>query len=69
MREWLYRVILEEQLAPLVLDVEEEAEDEEEVAQRDEDDDHEAAVHRHLAHPAAHHIKESREPVFSHTLF
>jgi hypothetical protein len=62
MRSMPYRVILEEQLAPLVLDVEEEAEDEEEVSERDKDDHHEAAVQRHLAHPAAHNIKDNVQP-------
>jgi len=47
----LYRIVLKEELAPLVLDVEEEAKDEEEVAEGDEDDHHEAAVHGHPPHP------------------
>ncbi len=43
----LYRVILEEELAPLVLDVEEEAEHEDDVGEGDETDHHQPAVHRH----------------------
>jgi hypothetical protein len=43
----LYRVILEEELAPLVLDVEEESEHQDDVGEGDETDHHQPAVHRH----------------------
>ena len=42
---FVYRKIAEEYVAPVVLDVEEEAEDEDDVYGRDEENDHDPAVH------------------------
>ncbi len=56
---FLYRVILEEELAPLILDIEEEAEHEDDVGEGDETDHHQPAVHRHP------HLQRRRRSVFS----
>ena len=48
-----YSKVLEEQVAPVVLDVEEEAEDEDHVHEADKDDDDHASVDGHLDHLAA----------------
>jgi hypothetical protein len=44
-----YRIVLEEQLAPLVLDVEKEAKDEDDVGEGDQTNDDQSAVDGHLA--------------------
>ena len=55
-----YRVVLEEQLAPLILDVEEEAEDEDDVGEGDEADHHEATVHGHPPPLLTNHQREAK---------
>ena len=54
-----YRHILEEQITPVILDIEEEPKHQHHVHQADEDDDDHAGVHRHLTaqpdrHPPSH---------------
>ena len=43
----LYREVLEQKIAPVILDVEEESKDKDDVHQRDGDDNNQASVHRH----------------------
>ena len=41
-----YRHVLEEKVTPIILDIEQQAEDQHQVSQANEDDHHHAAVHR-----------------------
>ena len=47
--DWDYRHILEEQIAPVILNIEEEAKHQHHVHQGDEDDNDHAGVQRHLS--------------------
>ena len=49
-----HREVFEEEIAPVVLDIEEEAEDEHHVHEADEDDDHHPRVNRHPDPPFRH---------------
>ena len=55
-----HREVFEEEIAPVVLDIEEEAEDEHHVHEADEDDDHHPRVDRHpdLSLRLCHYISE-----------
>ena len=50
------REIFEEQIAPVVLDIEEEAKDEHHVHEADEDDHHHTRVNRHPYPPLRPHL-------------
>ena len=46
MEQYSHRHILEQQVTPIILDIEEEAKDQHQVSQADEDDHHHTAVYR-----------------------
>ena len=64
-----YREVFEEEIAPVVLDIEEEAKDEHHVHEADEDDDHHPRVDRHPDLPLrlCHYISEEcSECIYEH---
>ena len=67
-----HREVFEEEIAPVVLDVEEEAKDEHHVHEADEDDDHHPRVDRHpdLSLCLCHYISEEcSECIYEHLVF